>query len=396
VYERKEGESYFDYANRIIDNKSIYDLDNTEAYKLLFDEELASDECRKRLYGVKRILEELKKEQVKNITSNDILKELELKKIDIKKERVKIASLRSELNKSIRTVARDELVLEEIRDCIKQVKEVEFTPLQAQNGEKSYLLNLADIHYGAKFKSINNEYSIEICRFRFQKLLGELIKIIQEKKISKLYIVSLGDVLSGLIRISDLKRLEIGLIQSVVDFSRFMAEWLNELSKYVEIEYIHVISSNHCELRLFEQQRSQDNEDLELLVANYIQDLLKNNQRIKVRFSEKDYYELSLQGYNILLMHGHQVSKKTTDIVKDLVFRNKKWYSTVYFGHDHHYSVDTVSEDYDSDIEIITLPSIVGSDPFSDKVLRGSKSAAVLSTFEKGKCRVNDLKILLN
>ena len=62
--------------------------------------------------------------------------------------------------------------------------------------QKEYVLSLADIHAGANFKSENNEYSLEICAHRFDRLLNYMITYVQEHNITKLDIAELGDSVS--------------------------------------------------------------------------------------------------------------------------------------------------------------------------------------------------------
>lgn len=61
------------------------------------------------------------------------------------------------------------------------------------------------MHYGATFKSENNEYSPEIAQDRLSYLTEELIQFIRNNKLTKLNIACLGDVLQGLIHLTDLK-----------------------------------------------------------------------------------------------------------------------------------------------------------------------------------------------
>jgi len=392
---RLPNECFIDYADRLINNKQNYDLDHTEIYELLFNTVMSSTESRKRLYGVKETIEQLKKEGFENLTEDEIFLKLENKKIELQKEKVKLSTLRNDLNKLIRDNSRRELILEEVLRIIPKVDKVEFNPLITQDKNRDYLLCISDIHYSSFFTSQNNEYSVDIVKERFEILLGELIKFVNKEKINKLYISNNGDSIQGIIRISDLKKNQLGLLESVISFSRFMGDFLNELSKHVNIEYYHVPNANHADIRLFDEKRNQTGENLEYLIVNYIHDYLKENERIIVHIPKKDFIEFELQGYNIISMHGDEV-KNIKTILEKISMRNRKFYDYVILGHFHSTLEQTVYEGETNNMEILITPSIVGSCPYSDSLMVGSKSSAKLHIFEKDKGRIQSNNFILN
>lgn len=396
TYDRHENESFLDYADRLIDNYKMYDLDRVEIYDILFDEMISSDESRKRLYGARAIIDKLKEEGFEKLTEDEMFKKLETKKMEIKSERVKLSTVRNDLNKKITEMSRRELLVEEVLNVIPKVEKVDFKPLIQQDDNKSYMLNFSDIHYDYFFLSENNEYSIDILKERFNKLLGELVKTIEKEKISLLTVVNCGDSINGLIRISQLQTMRLGVVQSVVSFSRFMGDWLNELSKHVEIIYRHVPTSNHSQLRIFDKGRFIGGEDLELLIVNYIHDYLANNDRVKVDINlDNEYITFNLQGYKIIAFHGHQF-RKSDNVLEKINTVHRKFYDTIIFGHWHSSYEKTLFEGVDNNVELLVSPSIVGSDPYSDSLLVGAKSSAKLHIYEKGKGRVQAYNYILN
>ena len=88
---KRDNESFIEYADRLIDAKEngIIDLDKSEIWEFLFGEKISPDESRKRLYGVKTIISKLKEEGCKNISQEDILKQLETKRQELIKKNIK-------------------------------------------------------------------------------------------------------------------------------------------------------------------------------------------------------------------------------------------------------------------------------------------------------------------
>ena len=100
------------------------DRDYTELSEELFGEGncFNSSEVRKRMYGMKRLIEVIESETVEKITGNDdLVREIEEKTLELQKERYKLADTKREINKKIREAARRELISEEVVQAIEKV-----------------------------------------------------------------------------------------------------------------------------------------------------------------------------------------------------------------------------------------------------------------------------------
>ena len=120
----------------------------------------------------------------------DIQKQLEA----LRKERIKIQTLNVERNRIDREEARRELFYEQVHTLAQTIPVPKFNALQIkENIEETYVLCLADIHAGAKFKSLTNEYSLEIMQDRFDLLSVDVINFIEKYGVKKLIVLGLGD-----------------------------------------------------------------------------------------------------------------------------------------------------------------------------------------------------------
>ncbi len=397
---KKDNESSYEYIIRLIEGKSsgLYDIDYTELFKLAFGVDLNHDECRKRYYGLKMLLPYLDKEKIKNITSDEILTTLELKKLEVQKEKEKNRTIKIELNKMLRQDARFEMFCDEIRNSIESIESPIFNEFICNDGIKIGVLGISDIHFSKIFNSVNNSYSIEICYKRMNLLLSEVIDWIKDRNISYLHIVNAGDSIEGLIRVNQIRVLETGVIDSVIEFSKMMAEWLNQLSKYISITYHHVTSANHSEVRFLNQKAgSFPDEDLEKIIIHMIAGILKDNLRIDVPIYKKDYVFFSIGNKNIYATHGHQYrNKKVADVIKELQMLHGITIDILIMGHLHHEENITVGENVNGNIKVILLPAIMGSDNFSDSLFTGAKSGATLIEIDCNKKGITTTEVILN
>ena len=399
---KQNGESDFDYVIRLIEGKSsgIYDIDYTELFKLAFNAELNPDECRKRFYGLKMLLPYLDKEKISNVSSDEVLNEIERKKIELQKEKEKNRTIKIELNRLIRQDARFELFLEEVKNSIETIespKFQEFQEFEMEDGNKIGILGISDVHFSKKFNSVNNFYSRDICYERMNLLLSEVIDWIKDRNIVYLHIVNGGDNIEGLLRKNQIRVLETGVIDSVIEFSKMMSEWLNHLSIYVPMTYHHIISANHSEIRFLDVSAgSFPDEDLEKIIIHLIAGNLRNNNRIEIPIYKTEYAYFSVNNKNIFVCHGHQFrNKKVYDLIKELQMLHGVNIDILILGHYHHENIVTVGENQNGNIKVIMLPSIMGSDVFSDTLLTGSKAGVTLIELSNKK-GLTTTEIILN
>lgn len=340
--------------------------------------------------------EKYKAEKNKSVGENDELDE----KIEIlRKERIKLQTANIERKRIDKSESRQEMYYEYVGRVIETLDPPVFRPIIGnKKSEINYITVIADVHYGAKYCSINNEYSPEISKERFEDLTGRLITFIQEKQIAKLTIVSLGDLLQGVLRLSDLKINDSSIVKATVEICRLIANMLNELSEYTEISYYHTPSANHTQIRVLNAKASElADEDLEYLMGNYIKDICAHNERISVHLAREgeNFIEVHVPGNEIVAMHGHQI-KNVENAIKDISILHKKFYDTVLLGHFHNGKEIPSHEGILGDAEVLISPSFVGSDPYSDSICKGSKSCVKVYGFDRLYGHTETYKFILN
>ena len=326
-------------------------------------------------------------------------KELDKKLQDIRKERVKVQTANIERDRINRSEARQEMYYENVGQLLSSLPLPNFQPLfNTDKDDIEYLLTISDLHYGASFVSENNTYSPEIAKERFEYLSGYVIDFIKKHELRKIHIVSLGDMLQGIIRISDLRVNDSTIVKSTVEVSRLIAMFLREISTYSLVEYYHVPFANHTQIRPIGTKASEiADEDMEYIIGNYILDLSRNNERINVHLADegKQYIEIPILGNEIIAMHGHQL-KNVENSIRDLSMLRRSFLDYLIVGHFHNGKEIPCFEGCCNDVEILVSPSFVGSDPYSDSIMRGSKAACKIYGFSDIYGHVETYKFILN
>jgi hypothetical protein len=376
------------------------DDDYAELSERLFGEGncFNSSEVRKRMYGMRAMIEAMERDGESVIQSEDILSSIDEKRIMLQKERVKIQTEKLEYAKWLREDARDEMFMEKVIDAIKSTDTdcSEIRPLPITRNNIEHGLFIADCHFGKEFKiyglrdEVINEYSPEIFYERMELILSETLDYIAKNNVSTLKVLNLGDTLDGFIRHSQIWTLRYGVVDSAIIYGKYMGEWLKRLSHDVIVEY-HPTSGNHTELRLLDGKKGEhlcDNMD------GVVNELIKLKNEKNPNFSlvenKTGLIFTQVSGFNLLGVHGEV--KNPSIAIKDFadIYDTKLDFITV--GHKHHgYFVNCGYRK-----QVLGIGSIVGSDDFSMRLRKQADAAANIVAFEVGKGKVNDKTIVLN
>lgn len=333
--------------------------------------------------------------------SNDkaILDDITEQRRELEKEKIQIQTANIERNRIDRAESRHKMYYQYVGTAIQSLPMPDFRPLYSDFENKvEYLVTLADVHYGANFKSENNEYSPAIAKERFEYLSARIVSFVQSHKLRKIHIVSLGDLVQGVLRVSDLKINDSSVVKAVVEISRLVALFLNEISAYVMVEYYHSPTANHTQIRPLGTKASEiADEDLEYVIGNYIKDLCANNDRITVHLADegKQYIEIPIFDYEIVAMHGHQIKNIETS-VRDMSMLKRTFIDYLILGHFHNGKEIPSFESSCYDTEVLVSPSFIGSDPYSDSIMKGAKASVKIYGFDDIYGHTETHKIILN
>lgn len=303
---------------------------------------------------------------------------------ELRRERIKIQTLNVERNRIDREQARRELFFEQVHSLAQTIPVPEFEAIQVNDdSEEAYVLCLADIHAGAKFTSLTNEYSLDIMKDRFDLLVVDIVNFIRSHKVKELTVLGLGDFVQGLIHANDLKINDSSMVVAVVEVSKTVAAFLTELSKYAYIKYYHVGSSNHSQLRVLGTRPNElMDEDVEYIIGHYIEDLCVSNKRITVNTPKEGewFTKIDVTGFNVIAMHGHQI-KSFENALSMLSVKQDEMVDYLIIGHTHTSKEISGSEGCCHDTEVLVCPSFVGCDPYADSIFKGSKPAVKIFGF---------------
>lgn len=395
-YKRFENETDEEFIYRICEDKEqIGSWQNVaNIINELTGNDFGESTYRKKYQAFKKMLEA---NQSKFVDSEAQLKEIEIQKHELQKERNKLYATKTEYSRQIRQQSRFELFYENVANEISLYDVPNFRYIDTLNQKNEYILSIADIHAGANFVTETNDYSFEEITKRFEKLYTDVVNFVLDKNISNLKVLCMGDDIQGILRLSDLQLNESSVVKATVFVAKTIARFLNDLSEYCFIDYYHCPTSNHSQTRPLGTKASEiASEDVEYVICNYIKDVLVNNSRIIPHMNfGYEYIEIPIFDFKTIAMHGHTINN-IDNVLKDLTYHKKTFYTTVFLAHYHAAKMGTVGEMSDTDCEVIVCPSFVGSCPYSEKLMKGAKPSCCIYGYDKKYGHVETYKFILN
>lgn len=305
-------------------------------------------------------------------------------------ERQKMRDLSKQVNDIYRCESRSELLRETISEAIANLPEVvvPFTPI-LKGKDKTLVVTLGDLHYGAKIKveglmgETINEYDSNIFEERMWKLLSEVEEICDKESISEVAVFFVGDLIDGMLRQSQLMKLQYGVVESTMRLSEFLAQWLNSMSEHAMVS-VCAVSGNHSEIRPLGSKKGEfEEENLEKIILWYLEERLSLNDAVMIQSEVKKMHLVEIRGYNFLLIHGDG-AKKIEQIARDTVNLYGKQIDFFVCGHIHREQDIPSGVTADGNSTIIRVPSICGVDSYANGKGYGGRPGAVATVIEEG------------
>lgn len=331
-------------------------------------------------------------------SNEDYIKELQIQKRELEKERKKLQTEKLEYNKWLREDARDELITEKISDTISSLPKLS-SPVRIEPtfNKKSWMLTISDCHYGCEFEikdfydGIINAYSPEIFEERMTILFNKVVDKIEELGITELSIIELGDGIDGCLRMSQLMRLRYGVIESSIRYANYLANWLNELSRYVRIKFQMVFDSNHNQLRLLDGKKNTfPDENVSKIMMALIKERLKKNENIVILENPTGMTYSMMSTYCVVGLHGEKKNLKNNLLEMSHHYGIHIDYTVS--GHIHHDNLKEIG----MDSAVLSVGSVMGIDPYAMTLNAASNASCSMFEFEQGMGRTAEYVFKLN
>ena len=311
---RREHETELEWHKRLIEgklvDKTLADVDYSELSEYVYGQPYSSDVARRMMYGSKKTLELMDECASRVVSADRISDELDLKRIELQKERQKFFDQRTAYNKLLRERAREEELNEIIRDCVASgnLPELSYDGSAAHHaaGGNTLLVSLNDLHFGANIHNAWCTFNSDICAEMMSRYLEKIIETADIHMSEDCVVWAAGDNISGNIHRSIQVSNKENVIEQVMGVSELIAQFLAGLSGHFRTVRFISVAGNHSRI-----EPNKDNaitaERLDNLVEWYLAARLQNFENIIIDDTHKLDNTMSLfevRGKNYCLVHG--------------------------------------------------------------------------------------------
>lgn len=339
------------------------DDDYEELSERLFGEGncFSASEVRKRMYGMKAIIEAIERDGEESIRDADTLSALDAKKIELQMERQKFYDQRNAFNRLIRERSRQEELNEILVEAVRSgnLPQLHYERFDIAPSDNDLLVSLNDIHYGANVSNFWNTYNSDVCREMMCRYLDRIISIGETHRSENCVVWANGDEISGNIHQSIAVTNKENVIEQIKGVSELIAEFLAELSRHFSNVTFVSVAGNHSRIEP-NKDRALISERLDDLVEWYLGARLQNFENITIGGGEKidhTIYLVDVRGQTYCGVHGDFDGSASK--VQDLQAMAGKPIYAVLSGHLHHNKIDEVQG-----VKTIMAGSFLGMDDY--------------------------------
>ena len=303
---------------------------------------------------------------------------------ELKREQVKFRDERNAWNKQNYIDARIEQKLDCLEYNLSELGKINFKPLINTNQEiedSDLIVCLSDLHIGETFTNNFGEYNSSITRKRLEEYIENIIKIGFRHKSENIYIVGLGDFISGNIHLSLQVTNRENVIEQIKTASEYISNFAYELSKYFKNVYFTSVAGNHSRL-ISNKENDVKDERLDDLITWIVEKTTSHIDNIKVLHDNFDntVSKIIVHGKNYVCVHGDYDSPTSNSVGKLCMMIGEFPYA-ILAGHKH-----TPMTNEFNGIKFIQSGSLSGSgDDFTvQKRLSGKPNQTVLVCNDSG------------
>lgn len=305
----------------------------------------------------------------------DLSERLDAKLIELRKEKTIISDLRSDANRQLRRIDRE--------DSLKEIAKMFADKMSANS--KNYIFNeshlfnkisksealllLGDWHYGLEVNEYLNKYNTEICKERLNTVLNKTIELCKFNSINHIHIFNLSDLISGRIHSQLRMQSRIDAVTQTMEVSELLFNFIYELSQHFDIDY-YDCSDNHSRIEP-NKKESLQLENFTRIIHWYLKNRFENTNVTVHENKSDDIILAHICGHRIVGIHGDKDNPQT--VVNKLSSFMSKRPDLIAMGHRHHFEASEKNN-----CLVIMNSSLIGADQYALNLRENSAPAQTL------------------
>lgn len=384
-YKIKPAESSKEYQIRLCRNKDLYDLTWEEISSLWFEatgEKRSGDVFRKfwRYFN-----EGYEAALLDGTSSNEIINELEDKRIEFEQEKIRFQDQKREYMKYLREKARIDHIKDEMVKAVyslNKTKPIQWSMPEYKSNKLRHGASLnSDWHKGLFASNHWNMFDDNEFYKRIDTLVTKTIEYGREQSIDTLHFFLLGDLINGLIHNITRITSSEDAVTHTMSCAETVAEMIAKYASEFNLVKIYNCRGNH-ERVTQNKKESIAKESFNDIIPWYLKARLSHIRNIEFvqNTIDDEIIVTDILGYKIFATHGDK--DKVNNVVQNLTLMTRQFPDYVFMGHTHHHE-----ENETHSVEVIVNSSFSGVDEYAKDIRKTSKASQKFIVFEEGKGR---------
>ena len=344
ILNRREGETDYEYCFRLSYAKVREGLDiDWQEIVNLCNLNWSADHCRKTMIGALRHQDYIDSKTKEQLESEQYEKLIQ-KELELKKEKVKVQDLKTQVNKQIRELARKENLGEILEEKLDKLPNqmINMDYINHTPSKKQGIAMISDVHYGMVVDNFLNKYNPDIAKERMDYLTNKIIEYSKLNNLDVMNICLLGDMISGEQYLSVRLENRENLINQIINVSELLSEAIYKIALNVPFVTISIADGNHE--RVYNKKENLNKDNYTELIRKFLELKLKDVSNITFTENIYDNNIISFEccGNTVVGLHGDKCKKdKVSYEMYNML--NKK-IDIILMGHFHQISQDICYE----------------------------------------------------
>lgn len=344
VLNRREGETDYEYCFRLSYAKVREGLDiDWQEIVNLCNLNWSADHCRKTMIGAIRHQDYIDSKTKEQLESEQYEKLIQ-KELELKKEKVKVQDLKTQVNKQIRELARKENLGEILEEKLDKLPNqmINMNYINHTPSKKQGIAMISDVHYGMVVDNFLNKYNPDIAKERMDYLTDKIIEYSKLNNLDVMNVCLLGDMISGEQYLSVRLENRENLINQIINVSELLSEAIYKIALNVPFVTISIADGNHE--RVYNKKENLNKDNYTELIRKFLELKLKDVSNITFTENVYDNNIISFEccGNTVVGLHGDKCKKdKVSYEMYNML--NKK-IDIILMGHFHQISQDICYE----------------------------------------------------
>ena len=320
----------------------------------------------------------IKNQQKKKGTLKTLDEGINLERLQLQQERIKIRDERLQLNAYIRDLGRRDTVCEIASDCANTIAKkhpfvFNIAKKKDETGETVGVLLIGDWHYGEECDDFNSLYNPQVAAERVQKLTEQTIEKAEKNKVNTLYVLNLSDLISGAIHLRLRLETRENTMDQVMHVAELLSQMLYTLSQHFNIKYYSCLD-NHSRLEP-NKADSLPAESFVRIIDWYLKTRFKGAKNIEILENtlNEEIGTFEVYNYKYAFVHGH--NDKPNKVASNLTLMTKQYYDVICLAHYHHFNADEQNETV-----VVSNGSLMGNNNYANSLRLSSKATQVFFT----------------